>query len=146
MKTIKALGLVAAMSLALEPIAMLAPALAVSAPSGIDSRLHLDWDAGTGRGGKPVIQGYDESVWAVALDYHGHPVEVALATVRAVRANTAAILRRLPEEAWTREGRHTGSGRYTAQHWLAIYAEHLEIHARQIEANLAAWEAAGRPS
>jgi len=72
-------------------------------------------------------------------------VDVALATVRAVRANTAAILRRLPEEAWTREGRHTASGRYTALDWLGIYAEHLEIHARQIEANLAAWEAAGRP-
>lgn len=58
MKTIKALVLAAAMSLALEPITMPAPALAVSAPSGIDSRLRLDWDAGTGRGGKPVIQGY----------------------------------------------------------------------------------------
>lgn len=58
MKTIKALVLVAAMSLALGAIVMPAPGLAVSVPSGIDSRLRLDWDAGTGRGGKPVIQGY----------------------------------------------------------------------------------------
>jgi hypothetical protein len=43
-------------------------------------------------------------------------------------------------------GRHSGSGRYTAENWLGIYAEHLEIHARQIEANVAAWQAAGRPS
>ena len=49
---------------------------------------------------EPVVLGYDENVWAVALDYHGHPVDVALATVRAVRANTAVMLRRLPEEAW----------------------------------------------
>ncbi len=48
---------------------------------------------------EPVVLAYDENVWAVALDYHGHPVDVALATVRAVRANTAAVLRRLPEEA-----------------------------------------------
>ena len=95
---------------------------------------------------EPVVVAYDENVWAVALDYHGHPVDAALATVRAVRAHTAALLRRLPDEAWTREGRHTGSGRYTALDWLAIYAEHLEIHARQIEANVAAWEASGRPS
>ena len=27
------------------------------------------------------------------------------------------------------------------QEWLALYAEHLENHARQIEANLAAWRA-----
>lgn len=94
----------------------------------------------------PLVLGYDESAWAVALDYHGHPIEAALATVRAVRANTAALLWRLPEEAWAREGRHTESGRYTALDWLAIYAEHLEIHAGQIEANVAAWEAAGRPT
>ena len=43
-------------------------------------------------------------------------------------------------------GRHSASGRYTAEDWLRIYAEHLENHARQIEANVAAWRAAGRPS
>lgn len=94
----------------------------------------------------PLVLGYDQETWAVALDYHGHPIEPALATVQAVRANTTALLRRLPEAAWAREGRHTESGRYTAQDWLGIYAEHLEIHARQIESNLAAWEAAGRPT
>jgi hypothetical protein len=93
----------------------------------------------------PLVLGYDESHWAVALDYHGHPIEAALATVRAVRANTEALLRRLPEAAWARAGRHTESGPYSALDWLAIYAEHLEIHARQIEAALAAWEAGGRP-
>ena len=94
----------------------------------------------------PLVLGYDQEAWAVALDYHGHPIEPALATVRAVRANTTALLRRLPEAAWTREGHHTESGRYTAQEWLRIYAEHLEIHARQIESNLAAWESAGHPT
>ncbi len=65
----------------------------------------------------------------------------ALATVRAVRDSTAHLLRRLPGEAWARAGRHTESGRYTAEDWLRLYAEHLEVHARQIEANLAAWRA-----
>ena len=87
----------------------------------------------------PVIVGYDQEHWAVALDYHSHPLEPALVTVDAVRANTAALIRRLPDEAWTRAGRHSESGRYTAEDWLAIYAEHLEIHARQIETNLAQW-------
>ena len=72
---------------------------------------------------EPVVLSYDENVWAVALDYHGHPVDMALATVRAVRAYTAVVLRGLPEEAWAREGRHTASGRYTALDWLTIYAE-----------------------
>jgi hypothetical protein len=89
----------------------------------------------------PVIQGYDEAEWARRFDYHEHPVAPALALVEAVRANTVALLRRLPEEAWERVGRHTESGRYAAEDWLGIYAEHLEGHARQIEANVAAWRA-----
>ena len=58
MKTIKALVLVAAVIPGLGPITMATPVAAVSAPSGIDSRLRLDWEAGTRRGGKPAIQGY----------------------------------------------------------------------------------------
>lgn len=90
---------------------------------------------------EPVILGYDENAWARDLDYHNHPLEVALAVVDAVRAHTAALLRRLPESAWSRRGRHTESGPYGAEDWLRIYAAHLEDHARQIEANVAAWSA-----
>jgi hypothetical protein len=89
----------------------------------------------------PLIQGYDEAQWARDFDYHEHPMDVALATVDAVRANTTALLRRLPDSAWSKVGRHTESGRYTAEDWLRIYADHLENHARQIEANVAAWKA-----
>ena len=89
----------------------------------------------------PVIQGYDQEQWARTFDYHSHPLEPALATVEAVRANTAALILRLPDAAWTREGRHTESGRYTADDWLTIYADHLEGHARQIEKNVAQWKA-----
>jgi hypothetical protein len=92
---------------------------------------------------EPLIQGYDENRWAERLDYHSLPLEPALATVEAVRAHTVALLRRLPEAAWAREGTHSQSGRYSAETWLDVYAEHLEKHARQIERNLAAWEARG---
>ena len=90
----------------------------------------------------PLIVGYDQDAWAVAFDYHAHPLEPALAAVEAVRANTAALLRRLPEGAWQKEGRHTESGRYRALDWLAIYAEHLEKHSRQIERTYVAWREA----
>src|SRR5512132_4084088 len=69
----------------------------------------------------PVVLGYDEAEWARRFDYHRHPLEPALATVEAVRANTVALLRRLPEEAWGRVGRHTESGHYTGEDWLRIY-------------------------
>jgi len=89
----------------------------------------------------PLIIGYDQEAWAKALDYHEHPLEVALATVDAVRGHTTALLRRVSPDDWQRVGRHTESGRYGAEDWLTIYADHLEIHSRQIEANVAAWRA-----
>lgn len=88
----------------------------------------------------PLIQGYDQERWAVALDYHRHPLDVALATVAAVRAHTVPLLRRLTDGDWAMVATHSESGRYTAEDWLRIYAEHLEQHAGQIERNLAAWK------
>jgi hypothetical protein len=93
---------------------------------------------------EPLIVGYDQEGWARTLDYHSHPLDVALATVKAVRAHTVPLIRRLPESAWAREGKHTESGHYTAADWLTIYAKHLEGHSQQIERNLEAWQAAQR--
>lgn len=92
----------------------------------------------------PVIQGYDQDAWAVALEYHALPLETALAAVQAARAHTVPLLRRLSETDWARSGTHTESGRYGAEDWLRIYAGHLETHAQQIERNLAAWTAGAR--
>ena len=97
----------------------------------------------------PLIVGYNQEEWARALAYARRPLAPALATVVAVRAHTVPLLRTMPEEGWNRGGRHTEMGAYTVEAWLGLYAEHLEIHARQIEANLAAWRAqkgaSGRP-
>lgn len=91
---------------------------------------------------QPRIDGYDQDQWARGFDYHAHPLDLALATVDTMRANTLALLRRLPEAAWEREGTHSQSGRYSADDWLRIYAAHLEGHAAQIERTHAAWQAA----
>jgi DinB superfamily len=88
----------------------------------------------------PLIVGYDQARWARVFDYHSAPLEPALAVVESVRASTTGLLKRLPEEAWSASGTHTESGRYTAEDWLAIYAEHMEKHSGQIERNLAAWQ------
>jgi hypothetical protein len=89
----------------------------------------------------PTIMGYDQDTWAEVLDYETHPVELALATIDAVRANTLPLLRRQAAPAWMRAGTHTESGPYSAETWLQVYASHLETHARQLERNLAAWKA-----
>lgn len=88
---------------------------------------------------RATIVGYDQDEWARVFDYHSLPLEPALAAVEAARSYTAELLKRLPDAAWSREGTHTESGRYTAEGWLTIYAEHLHVHARQIERNLEAW-------
>lgn len=89
----------------------------------------------------PVIQAYDEAKWARDLRYHDFPLEPSLEAVRAVRRHTADLLRRLPADAWSRSGRHSGMGIWDVDRWLSIYAEHVHKHAGQIERNLAAWRA-----
>lgn len=89
---------------------------------------------------EPKVLGYDEAHWARTFDYHAAPLEPALATVDAVRANTAFLLERLPESAWAAAGTHSHSGPYSAEDWLDSYAEHLEKHSRQIERNIEAWK------
>ena len=88
---------------------------------------------------RPTLVAFDQDRWAEALDYLATRVELALAAVDVMRAHTVNLLRRLPDEAWAREGIHTERGRYDAEDWLATYAEHLEKHAGQIERTLDAW-------
>lgn len=90
---------------------------------------------------QPVILGYDPENWARTFDYENHPLEAALATVDAVRANTAPILRGLPESIWTKAGTHSESGRYTGEDWLRIYSEHVEEHIAQIKHVASEWRA-----
>jgi hypothetical protein len=92
----------------------------------------------------PTITGYDPDNWAATFNYLDHPLDAAMATVEAVRANTVPILHRASDADWQRAGSHTESGRYTAEDWLRIYAAHCHEHAEQVESVVGAWNAAGR--
>jgi hypothetical protein len=87
----------------------------------------------------PLIIGYDQDAWATTLNYHALPLEPALATIEAVRANTVPLLKSLPESAWKKVGRHSEHPSYGVEKWMELYAEHLEVHARQIGRNVTAW-------
>jgi hypothetical protein len=93
---------------------------------------------------EPVLVGYDQELWARAFDYHALPAEAALAATEAVRAHTAAVIRRMDDAAWSRAGHHTEMGAYTAETWLGLYTTHLHDHADQIDRAVAAWRAARR--
>jgi hypothetical protein len=46
----------------------------------------------------------------------------------------------MTDAEWSRAGTHTDTGRYTAEDWLAIYADHAVVHAAQIRAARASGE------
>jgi hypothetical protein len=93
-------------------------------------------------GGKnPTLAAYDQDQWAKEFRYHSLPPAKAFEVVKAVRAFTTELVRRLPSASWKKAGTHSESGRYTAETWLTIYAEHLEKHSRQIARNVKAWKA-----
>lgn len=79
----------------------------------------------------PQIVGYDQEEYARVL-YYDRPIEASLAAFKAARESTAQILHRMTDAQWQRGGTHTESGRYTAEGWLRIYAEHAYEHADQI--------------
>ena len=81
----------------------------------------------------PVIQGYDEELYAKKLAYD-RPLTLSLALVKAVRAATAELLDTLTEADFERTGTHTESGPYSVDTWLELYAAHGHDHAEQIRA------------
>lgn len=81
----------------------------------------------------PVIQGYDEELYAKKLAYD-RPLDLSLALVKAVRAATAELLDTLRDEDFLRAGTHTESGPYSVDTWLELYAAHGHDHAAQITA------------
>jgi hypothetical protein len=75
-----------------------------------------------------------------------HPLDAAMLTVEAVRANTVPILERLPESSWSKSGTHSEHGPgYSAELWLTIYAAHCHDHAEQVRSVVEAWQTAGSP-
>ena len=80
----------------------------------------------------PVIQGYDEELYAKKLAYD-RPLALSLALVRAVRAATAELLDTLSDADFARTGTHTESGPYSVDTWLEVYAAHGHDHAEQIQ-------------
>ncbi|MEJ7839349.1 MAG: DinB family protein [Thermomicrobiales bacterium] len=92
----------------------------------------------------PIIVGYDQDEWVHIFRYHDRRIDLALDTIRVVRANTVPVIEAMPEAAWSATGSHTQSGRITADDWLASYGVHLHDHADQIAANVRSLQEAGQ--
>src|SRR5262245_50624967 len=77
----------------------------------------------------PVIQGYDQDLYATRFRYNERDIAPAIGALRAGRATTSQLRERMSEENWGFEGTNTESVRYTAEDWLRIYATHAHCHA-----------------
>jgi len=80
----------------------------------------------------PLIQGYDQDVYAKELRYNQREMGPSLDLFRSTRACTAQLFDFMTDEDWRREGTHSESGSYSAEDWLKIYAAHAHNHAAQI--------------
>lgn len=85
---------------------------------------------------------FDQDKWAANMPYSKLPVEASLAVVRAVRTATTALLRTLPEEAWSRTGVHEQRGVLSLKDVVETAAKHGESHVRQITEHRARFAAA----
>lgn len=76
----------------------------------------------------PTLIGYNETDFANRL--YGEELDAGLAAeIFALnRKMTAAMLRRLPDEAFARTGYHNEHGDMSLEQFLANYVEHLEHH------------------
>ena len=81
---------------------------------------------------RPLIQSYDQELYAERLNYNARDIAPALEAFRAARSTTAQLLAHMTDADWAREGTHPEHPRYTADNWLEIYAAHAHNHAAQI--------------
>jgi hypothetical protein len=79
----------------------------------------------------PTIQNYDQEEFARKL-YYDRPIAASAEVFQVARRATAEILDRMTDADWSREGTHSAHGRYTVDHWLAVYGDHAFHHAEQI--------------
>jgi uncharacterized damage-inducible protein DinB len=79
-----------------------------------------------------TLVAFDDTRWARMMDYSGQSFEGSLALLRAVRASTAGMLRRAPDEAWGQSGMHTELGPQTLEGIVEYFINHIQYHLRTI--------------
>lgn len=77
---------------------------------------------------RPQIIAYDETAFSQKLFHHEMDVQAAGQVFALNRRMTAALLRRLPDEAFDRVGVHSQRGSVTLADFVKIYIDHVESH------------------
>ena len=81
---------------------------------------------------RPLLIGYDETRLAERLGYHDSEVEEELELFDRLRTQMAKILRRLPSDAWSRQGVHNERGLVSLEEMVQIETDHVEHHLNHV--------------
>ena len=93
-----------------------------------------------------ALMPYDETGWAVRLNYAEQNLEDALQTFRLARQTTYNVLKMVPDgvfehQVFHPERVHPEYGeRYTLDKWLYIYTAHIREHIEQVQKTYQAWK------
>lgn len=77
---------------------------------------------------KPLLIGYDETLFAKHLCYEHMDIAAACECFRLNRLLMTQILRSLPESAFDRFGIHNDRGKVTLREMIDMYVDHLTHH------------------
>ena len=80
----------------------------------------------------PLLIGYDETKFSQALFYDQQSAEAAVTMVEMARREFTKVLRKLPEETFSRSGIHNETGKVTLGEMVGKYVHHLDHHLRFI--------------
>jgi hypothetical protein len=87
---------------------------------------------------EPFLKPYDQDRWAEFTDASAFDLTASLVLLRSLHTRWVIFWEHLPEDAWTRTGRH-GSGKVvTLAYQLEAYAQHGEDHLDQMQRVLVA--------
>jgi hypothetical protein len=87
----------------------------------------------------PLLQYFDDDLWAVKLDYARRKLSQPLETCRRLRTENYELLKEMPEEVFSRTGTHSKDGVMTLRQLVESAAQHLEAHVREIQTIRAAY-------
>ena len=87
------------------------------------------------------VYGYNENAWAEKLQYHHQSTNEALLLFKLLRQSNYHLVQHVDEATWqSATVHHSENGLMTFEEWLRIYTEHVPVHIRQMQRNLAAWQ------
>lgn len=84
----------------------------------------------------PMLRPYSQDAWAAIEDARSGPLAPSLGILRGLHARWAALLRAVPEAAWSRPATHPEYGPTSLEAQLKTYAAHGEKHLGHIRAGI----------